>query len=105
MVHPQDGRLEVVVWRIDLDAQGQYRLADAPAVRRYLGGVEQYWLHVDANETLAGVPNAKTFARTRMPAGDPLALPRSLRGIAGSRRLTPEMADQIDTEMRETLGF
>lgn len=105
MVHPREGRLEAVLWRIDIDAEGQYRLANLPAVRYHLGRVAKCPLHVDANETFAGVPTSMAFATVRMPAGDPLPLPRSLQEIAGQRELTPTIAEQIDTAIRRAIGF
>ena len=105
MVHPGDGRLEAVLWRLDVDAQGAYHLAGVPAVRRDLGRVLRCPLHVDANETVAGVPKPNAFATIGLPAGDALPLPPSLHKIADRRELTPEMAVQIDTEIRRAIGF
>jgi len=62
-------------------------------------------LHVDANETFAGVPTSKAFATVRMPAGDPLPMPSSLREVAGQREMTPTIADQIDRAIRRAIGF
>jgi hypothetical protein len=105
MVHPGDGRLEAVLWRLDVDAQGVYHLVGVPAVRRELGRVLRCPLHVDANETFAGVPKPNAFATIGLPAGDALPLPPSLHKIADRRELTPEMAVQIDTEIRRAIGF
>jgi len=105
MVHPREGRLEAVLWRIDLDAEGADHLADLPAVRYHLGRVAKGPLHVDANETFAGVPTSKAFATVRMPAGDPLPMPSSLREVAGQREMTPTIADQIDRAIRRAIGF
>ncbi len=105
MVHPQEGRLEAVLWRLDPDAAGNYHLADVPAVRRFLGRVERCGLHVDASEVIAGIPKPKAFATTCLPSGDPMPLPTVLRKIAGQRQLTPEMAEQIDLEIRRAIGF
>ncbi len=105
MVHPQEGRLEAVLWRLDPDAEGNYHLADVPAVRRFLGRVERCGLHVDASEVIAGIPKPKAFATTCLPSGDSLPLPTALRKIAGQRRVTAEMAEQIDLEIRRAIGF
>lgn len=104
-VHPQEGQLEAVLWRLDVDGQGAYHLADVPAVRRHLGRVERCGLHVDAGEIVAGIPKPTAFATTRLPSGDPLPLPPSLQKIAGQRELTPEMAERIDAEIRRAIGF
>lgn len=105
MVQPKEGRLEAVLWRIDLDAEGAYHLADRTAVRYRLGRVGKCPLHVDANETFAGVPTSKAFATVGMPAGDPLPLPSSLREVAGQREVTPTIAEQIDRAIRRAIGF
>lgn len=105
MVNPQDGRLEVVLWRMDPATDGDYQLADQPAVRRFLGRAEEVPLHVDARYTLAGVPTPKAFATSRIPPGSPLSMPPSLRAIVTVRQLSPAMAEQIDAEMRQAVGF
>lgn len=105
MVHPGDGRLEVVLWRIDVDASGAYRLAQGPAVRRTLGLVETRLLHVDADHTLAGLPSSKAFATMQLPTGEPFPMPGALRDIAGQRVLTAAMAEQMDIEFRRAVGF
>jgi hypothetical protein len=105
MVNPVDGRLEVVLWRLDLDADGGYRLAPKTTLRRTLGRVEDVPLHVDASYTLAGLPTPKAFAPMQTLRGTPLVMPRSLSTIAAAKVLTPAMAEQIDTEMRRAVGF
>lgn len=105
MVHPREGRLEAVLWRLDVDAQGVYQLADVPAVRRCLGRVQRCELHVDASETFAGIPKPSAFATTQLPPGDALPLPPSLHKIAGERQLTSDMAEQIDVAIRQAIGF
>ncbi len=104
MVHPQEGRLEAVLWRLDPDAEGNYHLADVPAVRRFLGRVERCGLHVDASEVIAGIPSP-SVCHDLSPLGRFVAV---AHGASQDRR--PAARDgrdgeQIDLEIRRAIGF
>jgi hypothetical protein len=105
VVDPEEGRLATVVWRIDVDATGAYRLAPGSARRLPPDLVEVYALHVDGSEVTAGIPSRRAYAGTRMPRGTPLSLPPALRRIAAENRPSPEVARQIEVEVRRVIGF
>jgi len=104
LVRPADGGLATVVWPIDPQSGGAYRLASGSAVLQPPNLVQTCPLHVDKKELIAGIPTAKAFAVTRLPPGDPVPIPPSLREIAGRKRLTADMARRIEADFRKAIG-
>lgn len=105
LVDPGDGRLATVVWRINLDRDRRYRLDPGNAVLMKPNLLATCALHVDKREFTVGIPTAMAFATTRLPAGDPIELPRSLHTIAGQKQLTDAMVRQLEAGLRQTVAF
>jgi hypothetical protein len=105
LVDPRTGRLDTLVWRIDLDARGNYEAAT--------GAVE--WLppqlmvdaamEVDVNEFHLGIPSERAFAVTSMPPGQQqFAIPPAVQAIAGQPRLTADQARLLDATFRDLIA-
>jgi hypothetical protein len=62
-------------------------------------------LHVDRREFTAGIPSSLAFATTRLPAGDPVALPDALQTVAGQKQLSAPMVIQLETAARQAIGY
>ena len=105
LVNPRDGRLATLVWRINLGRDGSYRPAPGNAVLMKPNLLATCALHVDKREFTAGIPSALAFATTRLPAGDPLELPRSLQGIVWQKQLSGGMVRQLESALREAVTF
>lgn len=105
LVHPQDGRLLSLVWPVDVDSRGDYRLWCGTAVRLRPNLSATCPLHVDGSEVILGIPSPRAFAASRLPAGTQVPIPASLREIAGRRRLTLDEARQIEAGLRRAVGF
>jgi hypothetical protein len=105
LVNPGDGRLATFVWRIDLGRDGSYRLAPGAAVLMKPNLLATCALHVDKREFTAGIPTPLAFATTRLPAGDPIELPRDLHGLAGQKRFNEAMVRQLESGLREIVAF
>ncbi len=100
LVSERSGRLDTLLWMIDLDAQGRYL---APAG-------EIHWLapntlvdcvmHVDADEFTLGVPSDIAFACLKTPQGDrAVPLPESFAPLAALPRFTPEQAKAAEVQL------
>jgi hypothetical protein len=105
LVHPGDGRLATVVWRINLGRDGSYLLDPGNAVIIQPNLLTTCAVHVDKREFTAGIPSALAFATTRLPAGEPVALPHALHAVAGEKRLTSPLVRDLETGIRQSIGF
>ena len=101
LVDAATGRLETLVWRIDLDAAGNYKGA--------VGAIE--WLppnmmvdavmQVDVREFTLGVPSERAFAVIAVPPGQQrFNIPDGLQAIAGQPRFTADQARALDGGLR-----
>jgi hypothetical protein len=103
LVDPRTGRLDTMVWRINLDVRGNYEGA--------AGAIE--WLppnlmvdavmQVDVREFHLGIPSERAFAVTSLPPGQPLDFPSALQAIAGCPRLTAEHARLLEAGLRDRI--
>jgi len=105
LVHPGDGSLATVVWRINLGRDGSYQLGPGNAVRLRSNLLATCALHVDGREVTAGIPSSMAFATTRLPVGEPLTMTEALRSVAGQRRLTAEAVGQLEMAVRQAIGY
>jgi hypothetical protein len=104
LVDPRTGRLDTLVWRIDLDARGDYEGA--------VGAIE--WLppqlmvdavmQVDGREFRLGIPSERAFAVTSLPTGRQLGFPAALRALAGRPQLAPEEARLLVAGLRDQMA-
>jgi hypothetical protein len=104
LVDQRTGRLDTLVWRIDLDGRGSYEGA--------VGAIQ--WLppqlmmdavlHIDVREFHLGVPSERAFAVTKLPQGKALDFPATVQEIAGRPRLTAEQARLLLAGLRERLA-
>jgi hypothetical protein len=105
LVHPGDGRLATLVWQINLGRGGSYQLEPAGAVVMRPDLLATCGLHVDKREVTAGIPSSLAFATTRLPVGDPIALPLALQAVAGQKELTAPMVRELETAARQAVGY
>jgi hypothetical protein len=104
LVDPDTGKLDTLLWVIDRDEQGGYRGAAGPMEWLPPNKQEDCVLHVDAKEFSLGVPSERAFALNRIPQGrKQVALPDSLKVLAGRMRLSQDMAAQLEQGLREVL--
>jgi hypothetical protein len=105
LVHPSDGSLATVVWRINLGQNGSYQLDPGAAVRMRPNLLAICALHVDGREVTAGIPSSMAFATTRLPVGEPVTMTDALRSVAGQKRFTAEAVGSLEAAVREAIGF
>jgi hypothetical protein len=104
LVDLRTGRLDTLVWRINLDARGNYEGA--------VGAID--WLppnlmvdavmQVDVREFHLGIPSERAFAVTSLPPGQPLDCPAALQPIAGRPQLTADHARLLEAGLRERIA-
>jgi hypothetical protein len=105
LVDPQTGRLDTLVWRIDLDARGAYEGAVGAIEWLPPGLMVDAVMQVDAREFHLGVPSERAFAVVNLPSGQQrLDFPADLKAIAGLPRLTAEQARLLDAGLREQIA-
>jgi hypothetical protein len=104
LVEAHTGRLDALVWRIDLDEHGRYAGAAGPIEWLPPSLIEDAALHVDRNEFTLGIASDIAFATYRLPPGQKqLPLTDDLKSIAGKPRLTATEAHALDVRLREAL--
>lgn len=105
LVHPGDGRMATVVWRINFGRDGSYLLDPGNAVIIQPNLLTTCAVHVDKREFTAGIPSALAFATTRLPAGRPIALPQAIHSVAGQKHLAASMVRHLEAGIRQAIGF
>ena len=96
LVDPRDGRCYTLIWVLDKDAAGGYRLGDGPLVLMQPNLVTDCEMRVDASKFFLGTPGPDAFAVLRLPAGKPVAWPAGLGLLAAERRFTPSSAHRLE---------
>jgi hypothetical protein len=105
LVDPRTGRLETLVWAIDLDEQGRYRAVSTPAVWLRPNSIQEVILHVDRREFTLGMPSDNAFGLSAMPSGQKqIPLPNDLLPLAAAPRLSAASAGQLNKRLWELLG-
>jgi hypothetical protein len=105
LVDTQTGRLETLMWRIDLAGKNDYAGAAGPIVWLPPGKIQEAVLHVDAGEFHFGIASENALATMRLPEGQKeFPLPPTLQQIAGQPRLTPAEALQLEMALRGMLN-
>jgi hypothetical protein len=102
LLDPMTGRLDSLVWGIDRDSQGRYLGAFGPIEWLPPSKVQDVALDVDAREFTLGVPSELAFALTALPQGQKqIPLTDDWKAVAGQPRLTPALAQFLETKLRE----
>jgi hypothetical protein len=104
LVDPRTGRLDTLVWRIDLDARGNYEGAVGPIHWLPPQLMVDAVMQVDVREFHLGIPSERAFAVTSLPPGRPLDIPAALQAIAGRPRLTADQARLLEAGLRERIA-
>jgi hypothetical protein len=104
LVDADTGRLDTLVWRIDLDQRGWYQGVVGPIEWLPPNKQVDCVMQADLNEFTLGVPSERAFAILRIPDGQKqVAIPEALRTAAGAPRLTAETARALDAGLRQLL--
>jgi hypothetical protein len=104
LVDADTGRLDTLVWRIDLDQRGWYQ--GAVGLIEWLPPNKQVdcVMQADLSEFTFGLPSERAFAILRIPDGQKqFAVPEPLRTAAGAPRVTAETARALDGGLRQLL--
>jgi len=105
LVHPPNGQLASLVWRVDLRRDGSYARAVNPAVLIQSSLVGLCPLHVDGRRIVAGIPMGDAFGATRLPQGASIEIAPKNLPTAGRQRLTAEAARALDAALRDQIAF
>ena len=103
LADPRDGRCYTLIWVLDKDPSGGYRLGNTPLVLLQPNLVIDCEMRVDANKFFLGTPGPDAFAVLRLPPGTPLAWPTNLRSLAAERQFTPSSAHRLELELWNAL--
>ena len=103
LVDPRDGRCYTLIWFLDKDGAGGYRLGDTPLELMKPDLVTDCEMHVDASKFFLGTPGPDAFAVLRMPPGRPLAWTANLRWLAAQPRFTPGTTYRLELDLWNAL--
>ncbi len=104
LVDPLSGKLDTLVWRIDLDARGEYEGVTGMIEWLPPNKLVDAEMQVDPREFRLGVPSERAFAIKSIPQGDrQFSMPDGLRGLAGIRQLRPQQAAQLTQGLRDMI--
>ncbi len=98
LVDPHDGRLETLVWVLDVTDNG-YVSTSEKLLRLTPNLAYDCYLHVDSGAVIAGIPGSTAFAMFSLPDGSEHAAPRSLGDIVARRRMTSQYLERIEIEL------
>jgi hypothetical protein len=104
LIDPKSGRLETLVWGIDLDANRNYLGVSSHMEWLRPGTVEDCQLWVDPNAFTLGIPSDLAFAVPGPPKGR-LTVPftSDLVTVAGQSRFTPQSLQTFESGLRQAL--
>ncbi len=104
LLDAKTGRLDPLLWMIELDGRGGYKGVSGGIEWMKLNMLADTVLHVDANEFVLGVPTEMSFAMMRLPEGKKqLPVTDDLKPLLGRERLTKEMTVELETKLRESM--
>ena len=105
LVDAPTGRLETLLWALDLDEQGNVTRLISPIHRLPPSKVEDCVLHADPDKFVFGVPTPIAFAMTSIPQGDQTyPCPESLKPLVTDSPPTSDSARQLQRRLRELIG-
>jgi hypothetical protein len=104
LLDDKTGRLDPLVWMIELDGSGAYKGASGSIEWERMGDLSDTVLHVDAGEFLLGVPTEMAFATMSLPKGKKqIAITDEMKPLLGRERLSKEMSAELEGKLREAL--
>lgn len=95
LVNPKSGRLETVVWEIDLD-RNRYVASELTPQWLPPNKFDDVNLAVDLNEFTLGIPSEIAFATPQLPQGRDLKFSDGFRELAAVQQMTAEHAKAIE---------
>jgi hypothetical protein len=105
LVDPKTGRLDTLVWRINLDPKGNYEGTEGPIEWLPPQVMIDAVMQVDVSEFHLGIPSERAFAVVNMPPGQKqFEIPAALKTIAAQPRLTSEQARLLDNTLRDLIA-
>lgn len=100
LLSERSGRLDTLMWMIDLDAQGRYATPAGEVHWLAPNTLVDCVMHVDADEFTLGVPSDIAFACLKTPQGKHAAsMPDSLTPLAALPQFTPEQAKALEVQL------
>lgn len=102
-VSKSTGKLGSLVWAMDDDGSGRFRLVEAemqllpPAMR------ELRDMHVDGGEFTLGIPSARAFALVRLPQGRAVPMPPTLARVAVAPQFDQRTYVELLTQVGEAI--
>lgn len=104
LVDGMSGKLDTLVWRIDVDGRGGYEGTTGFIEWLPANKLVDARMQVDLNEFRLGIPSEKAFAVTAIPDGQrQFSIPDGVRAIAGNARPTGADATRLGTTLREMI--
>jgi hypothetical protein len=104
LVDARTGRLDTLVWRIDLDGRGNYEGATGAIEWLPPNLMVDAVMQVDVREFHLGIPSERAFAVTSLPPGQPLDFSAALQTTASRPRLTAEHARLLEAGLRDRIA-
>jgi hypothetical protein len=104
LIDPRSGRLETLVWGVELDGQRNYRGVNSHMQWLRANAVDDCQLWVDPGEFTLGIPSDMAFAVPAPPKGR-LTVPftSDLITVAGQSRFTPQSLQALESGLRQAL--
>jgi hypothetical protein len=104
LLDDKTGRLEPLVWMIELDDSGAYKGASGNIEWERVGEQSDTILHVDANEFVLGVPTEMSFATMGLLKGKKqFPITEDMKPLLGRERLSKEMSAELEGKLRQAL--
>jgi len=101
LVEPRTGRLETLVWRVDVDPAGEYQGAVGPMEWLAPNMMGSCLLHHAAARFALGLPEPRSLALLSLPPGHTqIPIPDALHEVLGLFRFTPEQARKMEKGLR-----
>jgi hypothetical protein len=101
LVEPRTGRLETLVWRVDVDKAGEYQGAVGPMEWLPPNMMGHCLLHYAPSRFSLGLPEPGSLALQSLPPGHTqVPIADALHEVLGLLRFTPEQAREMEKRLR-----
>jgi len=102
-VHPQRGKLGMLVWLLEKGAGQDYRMTQNRAQALHECFVEDRVVDVKSSEFLFGIPSDHAFAIVDIPQGTSIPVEPELGRLAASRTFTPSTLNRLANGMNRAI--